>query len=336
MRGKRLLTGVSVILVGISIVAGSASAAVTTFGKWPTRYKTMYIASSSIGSPWASGASTWYNSTNFKLSTTVGVGTSYYAYNVNEVGDWDGNTYISYSNGVITGMTLTLNTYNTQGSAYTSSILKGVTTHEIGHSLGLNDAPAMENSSVMSPYTFYSDEVTPLRSVTPSATDISVVNGLYPSFSSLTSGDNNEADPGAAPVEDGIYIHPSWAVYYEDEAALTEAADLVVRGEVAEERGSKYRKGDYQHYTTEVNVEVTEVLKGDHSAEEPIVVSQMGGTDGEVKVFSEDSTHLKTHQEVILFLRKNADGTYRPINEDDGIYIGEAGHFNNIKSEKSL
>ncbi|MNN71873.1 hypothetical protein D3C81_1878530 [compost metagenome] len=85
-----------------------------------------------------------------------------------------------------------------------------------------------------------------------------------------------------------------------------------------------------------MNVEVTEVLKGDHSAEEPIVVSQMGGTDGEVKVFSEDSTHLKTHQEVILFLRKNADGTYRPINEDDGIYIGEAGHFNNIKSEKSL
>jgi hypothetical protein len=337
MRGKRLWTGASAVLVGISIVAGSASAAVTTFGKWPTRYKTMYIAGSSIGSPWGSGASQWYNSTNFKLSTAVGTGASYYAYNVNEVGDWDGNTYISYSNGVITGMTLTLNTYNTQGSAYTSSVLKGVTTYEIGHSLGLNDAPAMESSSVMSPYTFYSDEVTPLRSVTPSSTDISVVNNLYPAFSSRNAGDQvDEADSGTAPVEDGIYIHPSWAVYYEDESALTQAADLVVRGEVAQERGSKYKKGDYQHYTTEVNVTVTEVLKGDHDPEEPVVVSQMGGTDGEVKVFSEDSTYLQTNQEVILFLRKNADNTYRPINEDDGIYISEAGQFKNIQTDKSL
>ncbi|MNI53577.1 hypothetical protein D3C73_1084220 [compost metagenome] len=125
-------------------------------------------------------------------------------------------------------------------------------------------------------------------------------------------------------------------MYYEDEAALTKAADLVVRGQVEGEIGSKFTKGDYYHYTTEVSVSVDEVIKGDHNAEEPVVVSQMGGTDGEVTVFSEDSTSLKQDQEVVLFLRKNPDNTYRPINEDDGIFIGEAGQFRNIQSRKSL
>ncbi|MEK3796353.1 matrixin family metalloprotease [Paenibacillus sp. FSL R7-0204] len=334
MKKTRFFTSFSAVLLGISVMASGASAAVSTFAKWPSRYNTMYIESNSIGSPWTSSAGQWYNSTNYKLSTSVGVSNTYYAYNVyNSSADWDATTYVYYSAGVITKMTLNLNTFYTSGSRYTSNVLKGVLTHEIGHSLGLYDSSVVESSSIMHPYTFQSDLTTPLRVSSPSSSDISVVNNLYPAIGSLTAENTNSEIPQ---LEDGIYIHPSWAVYYEDEVALTKAADLVIKGKVSEEIGSVFRKGDYLNYSTEVNVDINEIIKGDQISEQSIIVSQMGGSDGEVTVFSDDTTHLKKNQDVILFLRKNADGTFRSINEDDGIFINEAGQYKNINSKKEL
>ncbi|MCE3202812.1 matrixin family metalloprotease [Paenibacillus sonchi] len=338
MKKSTLISSLTAVMICASLMTSSASAAVSTFGKWPSRYNTMYIANSSIGSPWASSAGQWYSNTNYKLSTSIGTSSNYYAYNVsNSSADWDGTTYTSYSGGVITSVTLNLNTFYTQGSRYTSNVLRGVLTHEIGHSLGLNESSVVETSSVMYPYTFYSDGTTPQRVFSPSASDIAVVNSLYPALGSLSDDNKSQNKDSEIPqLEDRVYIYPSWAVHYEDEAALTKAADLVIKGKVTENKGSKFIKGDYLSYTTEVSVDTTEILKGDTLTEKSIVVSQMGGDDGDVTVFSEETTHLKKDQDVILFLRKNADGTFRPINEDDGIFINESGQYKNINSGNLL
>lgn len=335
MRKKRIVIGMAALLTSVALLANSApvSATVTSFGKWASRTKTMYVNANSATTPWGTGAAKWKNSTNFNISTAIGTSTTYYAVNVNDpIATWDGLCTFTVSNGIISKATLNINTRYTSDSKYTSSILAGVTGHEVGHSLGLEHTSVVETNSIMHPYTFNSNGTT-ARALNPSANDIAVVNELYPLQSSAALG-TPDADPSTA--EDGVYVHPSWSVYYEDEAALTEAADLVVRGKVSKEKGSKFKKGDYAGYKTEVSVDVLEVLKGEHEAGQPITVAQMGGSDGSVTVFSDMSTHLKKGQEVVLFLLKSGDGSYIPINEDDGIYLGEAGSFANIASSKKL
>ncbi|MGO4538764.1 matrixin family metalloprotease [Paenibacillus sp. 2TAB19] len=335
MRKKRMLVSIAAVLTVVTLLVNStpASATVTSFGKWASRTKTMYVNTSSATTPWAAGANKWKTNTNFNISTTLGTSSTYYAVNVNtSMATWDGLCTFTVDGGIISQATLNINTYYTSQSKYTSSIITAVAAHEVGHSLGLEHTSVVETTSIMHPYTFNSNGTT-ARALNPSANDISVVNGLYPLQSSFAL---DESSIESEALADGVYVHPSWSVYYEDEASLTEAADLVVRGQVVKEKGSKYKKGDYKNYKTDVNVGVLEVLKGEYESDQPITLSQMGGTDGDVTVFSDMSTYLKKGQEVILFLRKMADGTYIPINEDDGIYVADSSSYANIASSKKL
>ncbi|MEK4515469.1 matrixin family metalloprotease [Paenibacillus sp. FSL H8-0122] len=334
---RNFLVGIITLFISTSFLVSNVNAVPGTNGKWPSRFNTLYINSNSINSPWATGAAKWYNNTNFKVSTSVGVSSTYYAVNVfNSSVTWDGLTSKAVNNGILQSAILNLNTYYTSSSMFTNSILAGVTGHEVGHSLGLTHTSVVESSSIMHPYTFNSDGSL-ARALSPSSSDIDFVNGLYPALAiSSEEAESELEDTRYDSLEDGVYIHPSWAVYYEDKEALTKAADLVVKGKVIGEAKSDFTKGDYLNYSTKVNIEIIDTLKGDDSPGQIITISQMGGTDGQVTVFSESSTHLKDNQEAILFLRKINENTFIPLNEDDGIFIYELGQFKNIKSNKEL
>lgn len=335
MGKKRMLVSIAAVLTGVALLMNStpAFATVTSFGKWASRTKTMYVDAASASTPWGTGAAKWRNSTNFNVTTSLGTSSTYYAVNVNtSMATWDGNCTFTVSGGIISKAILNINTYFTSDSKYTANILAALTAHEVGHSLGLEHTSVAETSSIMHPHTFKSDGTT-ARALSPSANDIGVVNGLYP-LQTSSSSEATLTDP--ATLEDGVYVHPSWSVYYEDEEAMAEAADLVVRAQVTKEIGSKFKKGDYTNYTTDVNAKILEVLKGEHDAGKTITISQMGGHDGSVTVFSDTTTYLEKGQEVVLFLRKVGDQSYIPINEDEGIYVAETDAFTNIASNKKL
>lgn len=330
---KKVVTSSFTVLLGVALLVESVSvsAAPTTFGKWSSRVQTMYTVTAASSTHWTNGAAKW-NSTNYKLSVASGMNSTYYTLDVNNPNvDWDGYCTYTLNNGIITKAVLNFNTHFTSQSKYTSSILAGLAGHEIGHSLGLEHTSVVETTSIMHPYTFNSTGST-LRALSPSTTDKAVVNSLYP-LAALAAG---KASFESFDDEKIIYAAPSWSVYYEDEIALAEAADLVVRGTVSSELGSQFVKGNYIDYKTLVNINVSEVIKGDSHKVDHITVSQIGGTDGDVTVLSEHSTHLKEEQEVVLFLRQSTDGTYRVINENDGIYLLENGAYQNMTSGKAL
>ncbi|WP_168123162.1 hypothetical protein [Paenibacillus sp. HB172176] len=336
MRKKKRVLSFSAALLSLTLLLSSTPvfAAVSTYGSWPSRYQTMYVdTSSTLTVPYSSGAAKWYNATNYKVSTSL-TGTvgsyNYRAFNVTETDvDWDGITEHFVYNGEIWKEIVNINTYYTSMSRYTSAIKTALVAHEVGHSLGLLDSSVVETTSIMHPYTFNSAETATVRPMNPSASDISVVNGLYPTSSSFMK-------KSASGQEDGYYIHPSWAVYYANENELAEAADLVVRGTVTSEAGSKFTRGDYKSYATLSAVQATQVLKGGLKDGEQIMVSQMGGTDGSVKVFVDETTHLQKDQEVVLFLRKRADNTYSPINGDDGVYLDTKIGVKNIATKRLI
>ena len=337
MRNKqhRLGTMAVAVATSLTLLLGSTTvvAAPTSFGKWPSRTQTLNVSSSADLSAWSSGASKWKSASNFQVTAKLGVDTTYYATDVyNTSVDWDGNASYSTIGGKITKATVNLNTYFTNQSKYTSSIKAGVAAHEIGHSLGLNHTSVVETTSIMNPYTF-TDKGVLNRPLSPASSDISVVNGLYPAFL-MNNASEQEA---AAEGEEVIHMHPSWAVYYANEEELTRAADLVVRGTVASSGQSFFRQADATSYATLSQIDVQDVVKGDGSQEgSSITITQMGGTFGNLKVYADGSTLLNPAQEVVLFLRDNGDGTYRPINQDDGIYVGAGETFQNISNAKSL
>lgn len=180
-----------------------------------------------------------------------------------------------------------------------------------------------------------SKNVTDATSISNSS--ISAVSSLIPS-TQATAAASKQTTEHHDENSDEIVVSfsSSWAIFYKGEQELMEAADLVVKGTVVEEIGSTFTKGKYAEYTTEVNVQIADVLKGDKDANEIIIVSQMGGFDGEVTVISESTTLLKQQQEVRLFLHKSGDGKYRPINENDGIYVLEQGVYKKIGKNTTL
>ncbi|HIW33103.1 MAG TPA: matrixin family metalloprotease [Candidatus Paenibacillus intestinavium] len=332
-RRKIVASSVSMMLaLTLFVNSTPASATVTTYGKWASRTQTINVVNTTSLTHWSNGAAKWKNSTNYNVSAMTGMGLTYYTLDVNKSNvDWDGLCTFTVTSGIITKAILNLNTHYTSQSQYTNSVIAGVTGHEIGHSLGLNHTSVVETSSIMHPYTF-NDNGTLARALSPSTSDKTVVNNLYP----LATLAANRVDLESSSDDQTIQLEPSWAVYYEDEEALTKAADLVIRGTVLETIGNYALKGNYSDYNTRVNIRLSDVIKGAELVGETITISQMGGTDGKVDVLSDHSTHLKEKQEVVLFLRQSSDGTYRPINEDDGIFVLRNSQFNNIATDQEL
>lgn len=339
MKRKSLLsTGIT--LVACVLFSTTPAFALTTHGAWQGAYQTIYLPyNSSNSAAWQSGASMWKNNTNFQVTTSNIPNSNYYIADVNDSNaTWDGLTTYTRTGYFITKAILQLNTYYTSASKYTASIKAGVTGHEVGHSLGLDHASLSQIApSIMWTYTFNSDNTPSVRSLTPSAGDISDVNTLY--FSSPTSYAQPTAESTSV-TSNSILMSPSWAIYYKNEKELTDAADLVVKGKVVKEKGSKFLKGVYTTYQTNVDVEVKEVLKGDTSPNnnKTIEVSQMGGNDGLTNVIPEHTTFLKNNQEITLFLKKTGTNTYIPINEDDSIFINDSNNnkYKNIRTKIEL
>ncbi|MCG7409601.1 matrixin family metalloprotease [Paenibacillus sp. ACRRX] len=330
---KSLLSVLALGAFAIMISTAPVYATVTSFAKWPSRIHTMNVSlSSKDAAAWNEGAAKWRNASHFSLTTVVGAATKYYAYDVNDSRvDWDGIADYTVTNGMISNAQLRMNTYYTSTAKYTSAIKAAVTGHEIGHSLGLNHTSIVETSSIMHPYTFNSDG-TRARALSPSASDLAVVNNLYPLMNGVIQEGTSSNQKAS-----GVYLHPSWAVHYKNEQQLAKAADLVVQGRVVAEAGSKYEEGEYHTYVTQAKVKVKQVMKGDRSqAGAQIRIAQMGGSDGRLNVYAEHTTYLQANQEVVLFLRKSNDGTYKPLNEDDGVFILQNGQFNNISSQNQL
>jgi len=134
-----------------------------------------------------------------------------------------------------------------------------------------------------------------------------------------------------------LYLTPSWAVFYQNENELEAAADLVIHGKAAYRVNSSFVEGDISTYHTNTQVTILDVIKEDSiPVDNSIIVSQMGGTFGNLHVVSAVTTLLQDNQEVMLFLRRNSDGTYRPINEDDGVYMKIDDTFQNIATKSIL
>jgi hypothetical protein len=328
-------------IAALSLVVGgsSAFAAVTTDGKWASRYNTLTVSLSSANTTaWTSGAAKWYNNTNFKLSSTLGSVSNYFATDTYvENAQWDGVTYstILDPSGTIIKSESYLNTWAFTQHVYSAAQKAAVAAHELGHSFGLNEASVVESSSIMWPYSFNSSGQF-VKVLNPSSTDISVVNSLYPALALKSE----TAEPNSVNYssEKTIHLHPNWAVYYKDDNELAAAADLVVQGIVKEDLGSNIdKKGAYYSYYTDVSLEVTQVIKGDPAENQKIItVSQMGGSDGSVNVVSEGSTKLLKDQEVTLFLKRLNDERYIPINEDESIFVNAGGEFLNTANGGSL
>ncbi|MEK3795091.1 matrixin family metalloprotease [Paenibacillus sp. FSL R7-0204] len=149
----------TIAVFSLVVTSTSASAAVTTDGRW-------------------------YNNTNFKLSSILGSVSNYFATDAFVEGvQWDGVTYstILDPSGTIIKAEVYLNTWAFTQRSYSAAQKAAVAAHELGHSLGLNEASVVESSSIMWPYSFNSSGQF-VKVLNPSSTDISVVNSHYPAF----------------------------------------------------------------------------------------------------------------------------------------------------------
>ena len=134
-----------------------------------------------------------------------------------------------------------------------------------------------------------------------------------------------------------LYLNPSWSVFYKDENELEAAADLVIRGKATYRVNNSFVESDISTYHTNTQVTIIDVVKADSNPiNDTIIVSQMGGTFGNLHVVSAATTLLTEDQEVVLFLRRTSEGVYRPINEDDGVYVKAGEVFHNIATKSIL
>lgn len=240
--------------------------------KYATSSVTYNNNGGSLAASWTTAQNNWNNANNFKF--TSGSSTTFVANTVNDnTVTWDGITKATFNSttGIISQNLCYLNTYYTSQIRYTQDIINGIATHEFGHAIGL--AHSTSSDSVMYPATFDTDGAL-VRSNTPSADDITAINGLYAPSTSAASFSAIEDSSGT----EHITVHPSWAYHYKDHRDLYRHADLVVEGIVSEEHGTvKLGLHPFHHYST-CSVLVDEVLQGDSSLEgDYILVRQLGG-----------------------------------------------------------
>lgn len=158
--------------------------------------------------------------------------------------------------------------------------------------------------------------------IRPSSDDISAIKSIYGTL--YASQPVNPADSATKTsgkkFKNFVAVHPSWAVKYKSNEDMASHADLVLTGKIVKENGVEKKSAtDYVSYNTKVTMNIDEILKG-ATDQKSIVISQIGGIDGDTAVVPDDSTFLRQGDELLVFLKKTDDGTYTPINGDDGIF----------------
>src|SRR5437764_5509991 len=167
----------------------------------------------------------------------------------NSSASWDGITYTSYnSSNIVTKNDMWVNSYYLNQAKYTTTISDGVSTHEMGHALGL--AHSSYSSSVMYPYTFWSDG-TEARANYPSSDDISTVKSIYGTLYASQSVNPAEATTKTSgkKFKNFVAVHPSWAIKYKSNEDMASHADLVLSGKIVKENGVEKKSAtDYESY----------------------------------------------------------------------------------------
>ncbi|MEK3917205.1 matrixin family metalloprotease [Paenibacillus sp. FSL H7-0331] len=337
---KKFLVIATSLGLALSVVNVAYADTPTFYYKFNNRYVTYYNDGSNNAYKgfWTTGASRWTN--NSVMSLVTGYTNDFRAGNTENSGaTWDGICYTDYNwiTGTINNTRSWLNTHFTAQSRYTTSIINGIATHELGHSFGLahNDSEA----SVMLSYTFYSDLTTLARTYdSPTPSDTIALKNKYdgvPHGLSLTEK-LNDSEPKTNKEklkelniknpnnkEHVVVVTPSWAVKYTSLKDLAESADLVVKGTVSKNKGTNVKKiKDFDAVTTSTDIEIKSILKGDNELNKKnIVVKQLGGENESTLYFSEHTTPLQEKQEVILFLKKSDNNTYILINENDSLFV---------------
>lgn len=98
---------------------------------------------------------------------------------------------------------------------------------------------------------------------------------------------------------------------------LAREADLIVRGHVQEIRSQEVP--DRQSIATVVNLSVAEQWKGPRAS--TITVKEPGGSVGEITQRVMGAPQFSIGEEVILFLKKQADGHYATVAGKQGKFI---------------
>jgi hypothetical protein len=119
-------------------------------------------------------------------------------------------------------------------------------------------------------------------------------------------------------------MHASWATYYLDLPGLINASDVVVVGTVSEilpPQRHGQDPNDPQYLTTESVVTISDVLTNpgqEAISDSQLTVVQTGGMTDNVLYQVDDDPIFKPNETLVLFLVRNAGGTYRTAGGPSG------------------
>ncbi len=198
---------------------------------------------------------------------------------------------------------------------------QGTMAHELGHTLGLDDNPQTNATSLMKHNRNRNTTMGPLVfDVDAVSNNLGSVN-LTGSISSYYGADlMSNTDYDDFDEELVLKLHPDYPEY-ENIETLYDEADLVAVCESTENRPTLLNVGfnDSEIPYTISNFKIKDVLKGDDSLNS-IDVKQLGGTFGKVKYVSDDIEQFENNSTYLLFLKTYDDAPASLLNPVQGMY----------------